>query len=50
MRRHDLNTVLGVIEGSDSTPTTQAAAAVGELERRLQTLLVKSRELKAKAK
>jgi hypothetical protein len=47
---NDLNTVLGVIEGSDSTPTTQAVAAVGDLERRLQTLLAKSRELKAKVK
>jgi hypothetical protein len=47
---NDLNTVLGVIEGADATPTTQAAATVGELERRLQSLLAKSRELKAKAK
>ena len=47
---NDLSTVLGVIEGSDSTPTTQAVAAVGELERRLQSLLATSRELKAKVK
>ena len=47
---NDLNTVLGVLEGADSTPTTQAASTVGELERRLQSLLSKSRELKAKVK
>jgi hypothetical protein len=47
---NDLNTVLGVLEGADATPTTQAVAAVGELERRLQALLAKSRELKAKVK
>jgi hypothetical protein len=47
---NDLNTVLGVIEGADATPTTQAAATVGELERRLESLLAKSRELKAKVK
>jgi hypothetical protein len=47
---NDLNTVLGVIEAADATPTTQAVATVGELERRLQSLLAKSRELKAKVK
>jgi hypothetical protein len=47
---NDLSTVLGAIEGSDSTPTTQAVAAVSELDRRLQSLLAKSRELKAKIK
>ena len=47
---NDLNTVLGVLEGADATPTTQAVATVGELERRLQTLLAKSRELKTKVK
>jgi photosystem II stability/assembly factor-like uncharacterized protein len=47
---NDLSTVLGVIEGSDSSPTTQAVAAVGDLERRLRTLLAKSRELKANVK
>jgi photosystem II stability/assembly factor-like uncharacterized protein len=47
---NDLSTVLGVIEGSDSSPTTQAVAAVSDLDRRLQSLLAKSRELKAKVK
>ena len=47
---NDLNSVLGVIEGADATPTTQAVATIGELQRRLQALLVKSRALKAKVK
>jgi hypothetical protein len=42
--------VLGVLEGADATPTTQAVATVGELERRLQTSLTKVRDLKAKVK
>ncbi len=46
----DLTTVLGVIEGADATPTTQAVATVGTLERRLQTLQARVRELKAKVK
>jgi photosystem II stability/assembly factor-like uncharacterized protein len=47
---NDLNTTLGVIEGADATPTTQAVATVGELDRRLQALLSKLRELKTKVK
>ena len=47
---NDLNTTLGVIEGADATPTTQAVATVSELDRRLQSLLSKVRELKAKVK
>jgi len=33
----------GVIEGADATPTTQAAAAVGKLERELAALLARWR-------
>ncbi len=47
---NDLNTTLGVIEGADATPTTQAVATVGELDRQLQSLLSKLRELKTKVK
>jgi photosystem II stability/assembly factor-like uncharacterized protein len=47
---NDLNSVLGVIEGADATPTTQAVATVGELARRLQSLLARVSELKAKVK
>ena len=47
---NDLNSVLGVIEGADATPTTQAVATVGELARRLQSLLTRVSELKAKLK
>jgi len=47
---NDLNTVLGVLEGADATPTTQAISTVGELERRLRTLLTRVGELKAKVK
>jgi hypothetical protein len=46
----ELASVLGVIEGSDSVPTQQAVAAVGELERTLRSLRAALRELRAKAK
>ncbi len=45
----ELTTVLGVIEGADATPATQAVAAVAELERKLTALLVRVRDLKTKA-
>ena len=47
---NDLNTLLGVLEGADATPTTQAVATVEQLRRRLQSLLAKTRELEAKVK
>jgi hypothetical protein len=37
----DLITMLDVIESADAAPTTQAAAAVAQLERTLQSLLVR---------
>ncbi len=40
--------VLEVIEGADATPTTQAVAAVADLERLLRALLVRVQDLKAK--
>jgi len=38
-----LGRVLGVIEGADATPTTQAEAAVTDLERKLNQLLAKAK-------
>ena len=46
----DLATLLGVLEGADATPTTQAVATVNQLDRRLQTMLGKARALKTKVK
>jgi photosystem II stability/assembly factor-like uncharacterized protein len=46
----DLTSVLGVIEGSDDVPTSQAVAAVGELERTLKSLQAALQELKARVK
>ena len=43
-----LATVLGIIEGVDATPTTQATAAVADLERKLNQLLSRVRDLRAK--
>jgi hypothetical protein len=43
-----LATVLGIVEGVDATPTTQATAAVADLERRLNQLLAKMRDLRSK--
>ncbi|MBZ5607411.1 MAG: glycoside hydrolase [Acidobacteriia bacterium] len=45
-----LSRALDVIEGADATPTTQAVASVAELQRELDALLVRVRELKAKVK
>ncbi len=42
----DLTSVFELIESSDSTPTTQAAAAVAELERSHNALLARWQELK----
>ncbi len=46
----ELASVLGVIEGSDTVPTSQAVAAVGEMERTLKSLQAALQELKAKVK
>jgi len=46
----DLASVLGVIEGSDTVPTSQAVAAVGELERTLRSLEAALQELKARVR
>ncbi len=45
-----LVTVLGIVDGVDATPTTQAATAVADLERKLNELLASVRDLRAKAK
>jgi photosystem II stability/assembly factor-like uncharacterized protein len=45
-----LATVLGIIEGVDATPTTQATAAVADLERKLNQLLARVQDLHAKVK
>ncbi|HYL34311.1 MAG TPA: glycoside hydrolase [Bryobacteraceae bacterium] len=46
----ELATALEVVEGADATPTTQAVAAVADLERKLDALLGQLRALKAKVK
>ena len=46
----DLASVLGVLQGAEAAPTTQAVRAVTELEATLNRLLEKTSELKAKAK
>jgi hypothetical protein len=46
----DLSTVLEVIEGADAAPTTQAVAAIAELERTLRMLLSKVQDLRSKVK
>jgi hypothetical protein len=45
----DLASTLGVIEGADATPTTQAVSTVAQLERRLRQLLTRVSELEKKA-
>src|SRR3979411_1330524 len=42
----ELASVLSVVEGSDTIPTSQAVAAVGELERTLKSLQTALQELK----
>jgi hypothetical protein len=44
----ELSSVLGILQGADETPTSQAAAAVGELQKTLGSLLTRWNELKAK--
>ena len=46
----ELASVLEVVEGADATPTTQAVAAVTELQHKLNALLARVRELKTKLK
>jgi len=46
----ELASVLEIVEGADATPTTQAAAAVADLQRKLDALLARVRDLKAKVK
>jgi len=46
----ELASVLGVIEGSDTVPTSQAVAAVADLERTLKSLQAALQELKARVK
>ncbi len=46
----ELASVFGVIEGSDTVPTSQAVAAVADLERTLKSLQAALQELKARVK
>jgi hypothetical protein len=46
----ELASVFEVVEGADATPTTQAVAAVTELQHKLTVLLARVRELKTKLK
>src|ERR1043166_4427841 len=43
----ELSSILGILQGSDSTPTAQAAKAVTELRKALDTQLAKWKALKA---
>jgi hypothetical protein len=43
-----LGKLLGVLQGADATPTTQAAAACAEVRRTLASLLVRWQELRGK--
>jgi photosystem II stability/assembly factor-like uncharacterized protein len=44
----ELSTLLGVIEGADAAPTTQAVAEVGAVQRALQTQLTRWREIQTR--
>ncbi len=45
----ELTALFEIVEGADATPTTQAVAAVTELQHRLDALLAKARDLKSRA-
>jgi hypothetical protein len=42
----DMTSVMELLQGADQTPTTQAAAAVGELQRSLKVILARWDEIK----
>jgi hypothetical protein len=44
----ELSTLLGVLEGADAAPTTQAVAEVGAVQRALQTQLTRWREIQTR--